>query len=178
MKHAAVAIFLALLLGISALGILAVGAPTAQAAGGGYASKCGGGKILLNAEEKRTFALPNAARRDRDLTPLCVHSALQKAARAHSKDMIERDYFSHDTEGRNEDACERVRRYGYRWSACGENIGYDSTPERMFDAWMGSSGHRANILSGRFREVGVGAHTGDYGDYKTTMYAVDFGARG
>jgi uncharacterized protein YkwD len=40
---------------------------------------------------------------------------------------------------------------------------------------MGSPGHRANILSGRFREVGVGAHTGDY---KTTMYTVDFGARG
>ena len=178
MKHAAVAIFSALLLGILALGVLAVGAPTAQAAGGGYANKCGGGKMLLNAEEKRTFALHNAARRDRDLKPLCVHPALQKAARAHSKDMIERDYFSHDTEGRDEDACERVRRYGYRWSACGENIGYDATPERMFAAWMGSSGHRANILSGGFREVGIGAHTGDYGDHKTTMYTVDFGARG
>jgi uncharacterized protein YkwD len=178
MKHAAVAIFSALLLGILALGVLAVGAPTAQAAGGGYANKCGGGKMLLNAEEKRTFALHNAARRDRDLKPLCVHPALQKAARAHSKDMIERDYFSHDTEGRDEDACERVRRYGYRWSACGENIGYDSTPDKMFNAWMQSSGHRRNILDGGFREVGVGAHTGNYGDYKTTMYTVDFGARG
>ena len=178
MKHAAVAIFSALLLGILALGILAVGAPTAQAAGGGYVNKCGGGKMLLNAEEKRTFALHNAARRDRDLKPLCVHPALQKAARAHSKDMIERDYFSHDTEGRDEDACERVRRYGYRWSACGENIGYDSTPDKMFNAWMQSSGHRRNILDGGFREVGVGAHTGNYGDYKTTMYTVDFGARG
>jgi uncharacterized protein YkwD len=29
--------------------------------------------------------------------------------------MIERDYFSHDTKGRNEDACERIRRYGYAW---------------------------------------------------------------
>ena len=178
MKHAAVAIFSALLLGTLALGILAVGAPTAQAAGGGYANKCGGGKILLNTEEKRTFALHNAARRDRDLKPLCVHPALQKAARAHSKDMIERDYFSHVTKGRNEDACERIRRYGYSWSACGENIGYRSTPDRMFDAWMGSSGHRANILSGRFREVGIGTHTGNYGDFETTMYTVDFGARG
>jgi uncharacterized protein YkwD len=43
---------------------------------------------------------------------------------------------------------------------------------------MGSSGHRADILSGRFREVGIGAHTGSYGDIKTTMYTVDFGARG
>jgi uncharacterized protein YkwD len=86
MKHAVVAVFSALLLGAFTLGILAVDAPTAQAAGGGY------------------------------------------------EDMVERDYFSHDTEGRNEAACERVRRYGYRWSACGENIGYDATPKRVFDA--------------------------------------------
>jgi len=178
MKHTLVAVFSALLLGTLALGILAVGAPTAQAAGGGYVNKCGGGMILLDANEKRAFALHNAARRDRDLKPLCAHPALQKAARAHSRDMIERDYFSHDTKGGNEDACERILRYGYRWSACGENIGYDSTPDRMFDAWMGSPGHRANILSGRFREVGIGAHTGDYGGFGTTMYTVDFGARG
>ena len=162
----------------SCLLALALTAPPAQAAGGGYVNKCGGGTIFLNASEKRTFALHNAARRDRDLKPFCVHPALQKAARAHSRDMIERDYFSHVTKGRNEDACERIRRYGYDWSACGENIGYRSTPDRMFDAWMGSSGHRANILSGRFREVGIGAHTGNYGGFGTTMYTVDFGARG
>jgi uncharacterized protein YkwD len=92
--------------------------------------------------------------------------------------MIERNYFSHDTKGGNEDACERIRRYGYSWRECGENIGYNSTPERMFDAWMSSSGHRANILNGRFREVGIGAYTGDYGGYQTTMYTVDFGVRG
>jgi uncharacterized protein YkwD len=124
MKHTLVAVFSALLLGTLALGILAVGAPTAQAAGGGYVNKCGGGMILLDANEKRAFALHNAARRDRDLKPLCAHPALQKAARAHSRDMIERDYFSHDTKG------------------------------------------------------GIGAHTGNYGGFGTTMYTVDFGARG
>src|SRR4028119_375974 len=139
-----------LILGVTAalascLLALALTATTAQAAGGGYANKCGGGTIFLDANEKRAFALHNAARRDRDLKPLCVHPALQKAARAHSRDMIERDYFSHDTKGRNEDACERILRYGYRWSACGENIGYDSTPDGMFDAGVGSPGHRATI---------------------------------
>lgn len=179
MKRTIVGVFSALLLGIVALGILAVDAPVAQAAtSGGYVNKCGGGKILLNASEKRTFALHNEARRDRNLKPLCVHPALQKAARAHSRDMIGRDYFSHITKGRNEDACERILRYGYRWRECGENIGYDSTPDGMFRAWMGSSGHRSNILAGRFREVGIGTYTGDYRGYQTTMYTVDFGARG
>ena len=178
MKRTVVAVFCALLLGIVALGMLMMEAPVAQAAVGGYVNKCGGGKILLNASEKRTFTLHNAARRDRNLKLFCVHPTLEKAARAHSKDMIERDYFSHDTKGGNEDACERIRRYGYIWRGCGENIGYNSTPDRMFDAWMSSSGHRANILNGGFREVGIGAYTGDYGDYRTTMYTVDFGVRG
>ena len=91
--------------------------------------------------------------------------------------MIQRDYFSHNTKGRNEGPCERIRRYGYRYRYCGENIGYNSTPERMFNAWMQSSGHRANILAGRYREVGIGAYRGAYKGFKTTMYTVDFGTR-
>ena len=82
MKRTVVAVFCALLLGIVALGILMMEAPVAQAAVGGYVNNCGGGKILLNASEKRTFALHNAARRDRDLKLFCVHPTLEKAARA------------------------------------------------------------------------------------------------
>jgi uncharacterized protein YkwD len=151
--------------------------PAAEAAGGGDVRKCGGGKIFLNADEKSTFALHNSERRDRDLKPLCVHPDLQKAARSHSEDMIRRDYFSHDTKGRNESSCERVRRFGYRWRACRENIGYNSTPNKMFGAWMRSPGHRRNILNAKFREVGIGARTGNYNGSKTTMYTADFGAR-
>src|SRR5215217_1560850 len=113
MKRTIVALFSALLSGLVALGILTMGVPVAQAAVGGYVNKCGGGKILLNASEKRTFTLHNAARRDRNLKPFCVHPALQKAARAHSKDMIQHDYFSHYTRGRNEDPCTRIRSFGY-----------------------------------------------------------------
>jgi uncharacterized protein YkwD len=149
----------------------------AEAAGGGDVKRCGGGTIFLNADEKQTFALHNSERRDRKLHALCVHPDLQRAARAHSKDMIRRDYFSHDTKGRNESSCERVRRFGYRWRACAENIGYNSTPSKMFSAWMRSSGHRRNILNGKFREVGISAHTGNYNGSKTTMYTADFGAR-
>ena len=44
--------------------------------------------------------------------------------------------------------------------------------------WMDSSGHRANILDGRFREVGIGTYTGTYkGKKGYTMYTVDFGRR-
>src|SRR5215213_9922724 len=158
----------------AAAGLVALDSP-AEAAGGGYVSRCGGGKIFLHAKEKRLLALHNNARRDRDLRTFCVSPALQKAARAHSKDMIQRDYFSHYTKGKNEDACTRIRRFGYRWSHCGENIGYNTTPDRMFHSWMRSSGHRRNILDGKFRNIGIGAYTGYYFRSKTTMYTVDFG---
>jgi uncharacterized protein YkwD len=160
---------------LAAVGSIRVDSP-AKAAGGGYASRCGGGKIFLYDTEKRLLTLHNNAREKHGLKPFCVHPALQDAARAHSKDMIQRHYFSHHTKGSNEDACSRVRRFGYDWSSCAENIGYNATPEGLFQSWMRSSIHRPNILDGRFHEIGIGAYTGDNSDSKTTMYTVDFGA--
>jgi len=167
-------VLIAILLAAAALGTL--DAP-AEAADGGYASRCGGGKIFLTAKEKRLLTLHNNARKDHGLKPLCVSPALQRAARAHSEDMIQRDYFSHITKGENEGACERITRFGYHWSRCGENIGYNATPDGVFRSWMRSSIHRRNILDPKFHEVGVGACTGTYIDSKTTMYTVDFATR-
>jgi uncharacterized protein YkwD len=151
--------------------------PPAEAAGGGYASRCGGGKIYLHAKEKRLLTLHNNARRDHGLKPFCVSPALQRAARAHSEDMIQRDYFSHYTKGKNESACMRITNFGYQWSYCAENIGYNTTPDGVFRSWMRSPGHRRNILNGKLHEIGLGAHTGHYIDRKTTMYTIDFATR-
>jgi uncharacterized protein YkwD len=166
-------VFVAILL--AAAGLIRVDS-SAEAAGGGYASRCGGGEIYLYAREKRLLTLHNIARKNHGLKPFCVHPALQKAARAHSKDMIQHHYFSHHTRGRNEDPCTRIRRFGYRWSYCGENIGYNATPEGVFHSWMRSSIHLRNILDGKFHEIGLGACAGEYSDSKTTMYTADFGA--
>ena len=96
--------------------------------------------------------------------------------------MIRRDYFSHDTKGRDEDACERLRRDGYRWQACAENIaggaGSYGEPGNTMRRWMKSSGHRRNILDGKLKEVGIGTYTGTYkGTNGVTVYTVDFGSR-
>ena len=167
--------------GIAAATLLTT-SPAVEAAGGGEVRRCGGGKISLNADEKRTFTLHNRERRDRNLKPLCIHPKLQKAARSHSKDMIQRDYFSHDTKGRNESACERIRRFGYRYRHCAENIAWGSgpkgEPDSIMQNWMDSSGHRANILDGRYVEIGIGTYTGTFnGTRNATMYTADFGSR-
>ncbi len=178
MKYLAVLFVSVLFAGIAAIGVSVADPPRAEAASRGYAPECGGGRIFLQAAEKRLFELHNRKRAQKGMPRLCVHSALKRAAEAHSKDMIRRDYFSHVTKGTNRGPCERIRRRGYRYRYCAENIGaHYPTPERMFEAWMKSTGHRRNILNARYREVGIGVYTGEYNGNRTTMYTVDFGTR-
>jgi uncharacterized protein YkwD len=175
-RHAAVLLASLLLASIAALGISAVQSPSAEAAGGGDVRKCGGGKIFLNAKEKETFAQHNNIRRDHNLPTFCVHPDLQRAARAHSTDMLFEDYFDHRSCNRpsndyrrlncDEEFFERIDRFGYtNYSTIGENIAWGSgtlgTPAKIMDAWMHSPGHRANILKWDYREIGIGVREGD-----------------
>ncbi len=179
MRYIVIVIMSVFLAAAAAAGISAVSPDVAEAAGGRVA-KCGGGKILLNAKEKRSFVLHNNVRRNNNLRPFCVHPKLQKAARAHSKDMIARDYFSHYTKGRNEGPGQRIRRYGYNWQICAENIaggsGNRGAPGPIFRGWMNSDAHRRNILNGKLYQIGIGTYTGNYkGTSGYTMYTADFG---
>ena len=92
--------------------------------------KCGEGKISLNLVERKTFYAHNKIRRNRGLKTFCVHPKLQRAARAHSKDMVHRDYFSHDTKG-GATFDKRLKKFGYTPKGFGyytvaENIAYGS----------------------------------------------------
>ena len=54
-------------------------------------------------------------------------------------------------------ARQRLDRVGYAWRAYGENVAWNQqTPAAVMNAWMNSSGHRANILNCAFTEIGVG----------------------
>lgn len=139
------------------------------------------GQIRLNAREKETFLLHNEERQQRNSKPFCVHPKLQRAARAHSEDMIRRDYFSHNTEGGGTFS-QRLKRFGYKGSPTAENIAWGAgphgEPKSRMNAWMDSTGHRSNILDNRFREIGIGIRTGTYEGYEgAIMYTVDFGIR-
>lgn len=186
LKYTATVFLAAALAAMTAVGISAVEPERAEAAGNTVKS-CTGKNITLKAEEYRSLQLHNRERRERGLTRLCVHPQLQKAARAHSVDMIQRDYFTHNTKGRSETYDARLKRYGYTikgysYRTTGENLGYGTgdfgKPEGIFRAWMKSKDHRPNILNKRFREVGIGVAKGTFrGKTGTTMYTVDFGAR-
>jgi uncharacterized protein YkwD len=186
MKRALIVVISVLFAGIAAMSVSAADPQLAQAAGGGYVERCEGGKIFLSEKEKKTFVLHNEIRKEHKLATFCVHSKLQEAARAHSKDMIRRDYFSHNTKGRSS-FDERLVRFGYDakgydYYRVGENIALgsdsDGTPESRMRSWMRSDGHRHNILNEEFREIGVGTRTGQYKSVEgVTMYTVDFGVR-
>jgi hypothetical protein len=91
---------------------------------------------------------------------LTAESHLRRAARLHSQDMAERNYFSHDSpEGPNGDTMdERIENAGYLgWTYIGENIAAgQTTAEQVVETWMNSDGHCINIMSPYFEELGIG----------------------
>lgn len=153
---------------------------------GGRVETCAGDDIYLNAAEKKLLELHNEAREKRGLEPLCLQPTLTEAARAHSKHMIEKDYFAHATPG-GETLGERLRRFGYTaegysyWKVGGNiawHSGSDPEPEEMFEGWMDSPGHRSNILDEDFEQIGLGTYAGEYKSYEeSVMYTAEFGVR-
>ena len=88
--------------------------------------------------------------------PLDSNDTLQCAARLHSLDMVERDYFDHYTpEG--DSPGDRAAELGYPNASVGENIAMGQpTPEDVVQGWMNSPGHCQNIMSAQYNELGVG----------------------
>ena len=107
-------------------------------------------------EEARVIELVNAARTSMGLGTLRCDDAMARTARKHSVDMCTQGYFSH-TGLDGSSPFDRMRREGVSFRTAGENIAWGQrTPEAVHDAWMNSSGHRANILNGAYGRIGVG----------------------
>lgn len=128
--------------------------------------------------------LVNRERKANGLPPLKHVTALSDAARWYAKDMVDDDYFGpgHDTYDRKGGGLVRVCAWGARLtayypaaSARAENLGEGySSPEEVVTGWMGSSGHRANILNGNYWETGVGYQAGASDEPR---WVQDFGRR-
>jgi uncharacterized protein YkwD len=117
--------------------------------------------------------LVNLERQIQKLHPLQSDSRLQAAASGHSQDMAAQNYFDHTSLDLRTPGM-RISQAGYSWSTYGENIaaGYP-TPAAVVEGWMNSSGHRANILSSAFCDLGVGyayAAESTYGAYWTQNF--------
>ena len=108
------------------------------------------------AYEQEVVRLVNAERASHGLPALSIRADLCQYARVKSQDMHDSGYFSH-TSPNYGSPFDMMQSFGITYSHAGENIamGY-STPEAVVSAWMNSEGHRANILSASYTELGVG----------------------
>jgi uncharacterized YkwD family protein len=132
-------------------------APVAKQAIGKVKSNKGVPTIAqIKAIEAQVVKLVNAQRTRRGFAALTQNYSLSNVARRKAQDMINKSYFSHysPTYGSPFDM---MKKYGFKFIAAGENIAMgQTTAQEVMNSWMNSPGHRANILSPNYTQIGVG----------------------
>lgn len=116
----------------------------------------------LEGWEKEVFDLTNAIRKQNNL-PLFkdTYAQLNKSATAKAIDMNDNNYFSH-TSPTFGDPFSMMKSFDITYNYAAENIAKgQKTPKEVVDAWMNSSGHRANILNKNLNYLGVGFKKGN-----------------
>ncbi|XEC97788.1 CAP domain-containing protein [Paenibacillus tarimensis] len=120
----------------------------------------GSGTMDKSSYAAQVVALVNQERAKAGLKALQSDSLLTKVALDKAKDLYVNNYFSHQSPTYGS-PFDMMRAYGVKYSYAGENIAKGQrTPQEVMNAWMNSSGHRANILSGNFTKIGVAYYNG------------------
>jgi uncharacterized protein YkwD len=141
--------------------------------------------ITTEEAEVSVICLVNKKRHNRGMRLLRRDPRLQLAARGHSVAMDSSNFFAHRGDGTPVD---RLRASGYLAGASswivGENLHWGSggqgTPKATVNRWMASPSHRATMLSGGFRNIGVGVAMGvplAGSSVNAAIYTADFGRR-
>jgi uncharacterized protein YkwD len=181
------------MLNIRVLAAAALAAAALAAPATAPAESCPGGDLMptssnLRAVRQATLCLLNQERAGHGLRPVRSNAKLRRAAQSYSRTMVRQGFFDHVSPG-GSTMIDRVSRTGYLaqtsgWSL-GENLAWGSgnlaTPRMIVRTWMGSEGHRHNILTARFTDIGIGVALGapvsvPAGSAAAT-YTTDFGAR-
>lgn len=117
-------------------------------------------------EQLEVLEIVNKERKANGLKPLTLNKELSNVATVKSQDMINKGYFDH-TSPTYGSPLDMMKSFGISYKAAGENIAKDQkTPSEVMNSWMNSPGHRANIISPNFTELGVGVAK----DSKGTIY--------
>lgn len=139
--------------------------------------------------EQLMLELVNAARARTGAQPLAFNSALNTSADRHSDWMIAADTFSH-TGSAGSSPTQRMTKAGYNFSgtwASAENIawvstrapsGYQDEVRLLHKNLMNSPGHKANILNGDFREIGIGFDIGAFQGWNAAFVTENFARSG
>lgn len=109
----------------------------------------------MNQDEQEVFNLINKQRINNGLTALKIDEEVQKVARIKAEDMVTNNYFSHQSPTYGS-PFEMLKDFKISYKSAGENIAANSSNTGAVNAWMNSSGHRANILSSNYNYTGIG----------------------
>ncbi|WP_010095649.1 CAP domain-containing protein [Ornithinibacillus scapharcae] len=110
--------------------------------------------------EEQVAQLVNQERAKHGLSALTHRADIKNVAEKKAMDMINSNYFSH-TSPNYGSPFDMLKTFGIRYRTAGENIAKgQKTPQEVMNAWMNSSGHRANILNGNYDSIGVGYYNG------------------
>ena len=139
-----------------------------------------GVKILgyaSNIPPDEVIRLTNVKRQEAGVQDLQYSAALSQAARAKGEHMLTNNYWSHIAP----DGTEPWKFFldsGYRYRYAGENLARDfSDSSSAISAWMASPSHKDNMLSGKYKEIGVAVVEGDLNGVETTIIVQLFGAQ-
>jgi uncharacterized protein YkwD len=138
------------------------------------------GTPRLDARERAIVRAINRQRSEHDLAKVRSSARLARAADYHSWEMLDADYFAHESRDGSPFE-ERVRRFADH-RALGETLAMlgrcgRRSPRRIVRMWMNSPGHRAILLSPTYRRVGIGKRTGRLGDRRACVVTADFASR-
>jgi uncharacterized protein YkwD len=143
----------------------------------------------LNSEAQLALKLINQARakgrtcKDEKLNegffpaakPVGWNIKLEAAARNHSSDMQQKNYFAHASPS-GVTLQKRLERVGYVWRMIGENIAAGQpTLERAVEGWIGSAGHCAVLMNAEFSQMGLGRVDGTGANTYKVYWTLDFG---
>lgn len=122
------------------------------------------------------FMLTNSEREKLGLVPLRLSARLAAIAEVKARDMFERQYFAHEAPD-GADAGMLADRFGYAYVNVGENLalGGFTGSANVVTNWMESPGHRANILSEIYTEIGIYALSGTWEGKKAWFVVQEFG---
>ncbi|OGM60045.1 hypothetical protein A3A75_01425 [Candidatus Woesebacteria bacterium RIFCSPLOWO2_01_FULL_39_10] len=134
----------------------------------GYAANIPPDEIIKLANQKRTEA---------GMNQLGYNANLSEAARKKGEHMLQYDYWAHTAPDGTE-PWDFFSDSGYKYRYAGENLARDfSNPNDAVEAWMASPSHKENMLSSKYKEIGVAVVEGDLGGVDTTIIVQFFGTQ-
>lgn len=131
----------------------------------------------INIRVAELLQLTNEVRHKYNLNELTLNEQLNRAALLKAEHMFQADYWAHNAPD-GTTPWEFLKKAGYDYFFAGENLARGfSTSKEVVDAWMGSEGHKKNILSSDYQDIGFAIETGKLTGSETVLVVEMFGSK-